>query len=637
MAAPGGLANPAAPFTVRICQSEPGVIIKKGRDCIVKKLLQLGDKYRWNLEGIEFAIEERVGKPSCFIGRVEELEYLYQWAGNIQNGISRSIAFLGRRKIGKSLILERLYNILYNEQKGLIPFYYEFTEGERSARDFYRDFTTRFYMQVIGYYTGDIRWIRRAADKKIRPVFEAILQEVDPLEFRHKAHILYELEDCRRMLQTDSPPYEYVISAVAAPHGFATHIGVEERVVQLLDEFQYLNMCINSGAEKKPCKAYMSVAESRVAPLLITGSLMGVVSEELMLYLPHRFSEIAVPKMNAAEAVEMTMNYGTLYGHQMLPEIAEYIVHITNGIPGRIVEILSPKIGKPRSTSINDVDQMLEFEVGTHGSIKNDWDEYLVSAMNAVNDVNMRKITYFLCKNEGTSYYPGELKKAMSLDIDDRQLRRELELLYKYDIISLDSGRYGGVFDRTLKKVLMKNYGEILNLPAGEFDAYFRNDNMLDYLKERVRLLELGRAEARELKKKLDKLQGEHNNLKGHYYEREMLLTLIRCIIDDKGGLVSGIHVTAFTPKLNCHLETGEEIDIVLEGEQAVVMAECKNYSTENLDKITTKMADDFADKARRLHTCFPNKELRLGFFSRHGFEKKVEQYLTKCGIAFKI
>ncbi|MCP4373384.1 MAG: hypothetical protein GY797_35585, partial [Deltaproteobacteria bacterium] len=128
----------------------------------MKKLLQLKENYKWELEGIDFAIKERVGKPEQFIGRVEELEYLYKWTQNIKKEISRSIAFLGRRKIGKSLILERLYNILYSEQNGLIPFYYEFMEGERSGKEFYQDFVTRFYMQVIGYYTRDVTWIRDA-------------------------------------------------------------------------------------------------------------------------------------------------------------------------------------------------------------------------------------------------------------------------------------------------------------------------------------------------------------------------------------------------------------------------------------------------------------------------------------------
>ncbi len=133
---------------------------------MTQQLLRLQDgppevhNYHWNLDGITFAIEERVGQPAHFIGRVEEMEYLYAWANRIPAGLSKSISFLGRRKVGKTLMLERLYNILYSEHKGLIPFYYEFTEGERSGKEFYRDFTTRFYMQVIGYYTRDTTWIR---------------------------------------------------------------------------------------------------------------------------------------------------------------------------------------------------------------------------------------------------------------------------------------------------------------------------------------------------------------------------------------------------------------------------------------------------------------------------------------------
>ena len=92
----------------------PECIKNDWRDNRMKKLLKLAKNDRWDLEGIAFAIEERVGEPENFIGRIKELEFLYNWADNIRKKISRSIAFLGRRKIGKSLILERLYNIIYS-------------------------------------------------------------------------------------------------------------------------------------------------------------------------------------------------------------------------------------------------------------------------------------------------------------------------------------------------------------------------------------------------------------------------------------------------------------------------------------------------------------------------------------------
>ncbi|MDM8524622.1 hypothetical protein QUF80_14735 [Desulfococcaceae bacterium HSG8] len=403
------------------------------REDTMKKLLRLDKDGRWELGGIEFAIRERVGKPHNLIGRVSELEYLYTWADNIRQEISRSVAFLGRRKIGKSLILERLYNIIYSEHKGLIPFYYEFTEGTRSGREFYHDFVTRFYMQVVGYYTRDISWIRSAAD-------------------------------------------------------------------------------FNTDADAE--------------------------------------------------------------------------------------------------TFMKDI------------------------GMHAVNHVNMRRITYFLCRHEGEWYYPRDLKRTMNLDIGDEALRGELALLHKYDLIEFSGGRYGGVFDRTLKKVLMKHYGDILGLPAEEFNAYFRTDNLLDYLQERIRQLELDLAEAEELRNTMSVLRGEHNDLKGHYYEREVLLRLIKAVIDGEGGVTDGIGVTEFDYTLNYHLSDGQEIDIVLEGKHTVVMAECKNYAPEYLHRITEKMVKKFADKARRLkEKHFPEKALRLIFFSRNGVEEKLKPVLRQHGI----
>jgi hypothetical protein len=599
----------------------------------MKKLLRLDKNNRWNLEKIEFAIEERVGEPENFIGRIKELEFLYKWADNIRKKISRSIAFLGRRKIGKSLILERLYNIIYSENKGLIPFYYEFTEGTRSGKDFYHDFLTRFYMQVVGYYLRDTLLIRNAVDFKADVDVTEFMKEVKSISVPNKERILKDLNRCVNMLGKEKPQYEYVIAATATPRSFATTPGVEEKIVQMIDEFQYLNMYIDAGVEDKPCKAYMSTAEMKVAPLLITGSLMGVVSEELMRWLPQRFYEVIVPKMKIDESIAMTLNYSSMYGQPVTKEVAGYIVHITNNVPGRIVELLTPNIDKPLIRTIRDADQALNFEVNM-GNIKKDWDEYLNLAMNAVNDVYMRQITYFLCKHEGEWFYPMELKQTLSLELDDKKLREELSLLHKYDLIEMSGGKYGGVFDRTLKKVLMTNYGDILGLPEKDFDAYFRNDSLLDYLKERLKMLELSLEEADILRRKLRVLQGEHNNLKGHYYEREMLLGLIKSIIDSDGGLTEGISVTEFSYQLSYFLETGKEIDIVLEGENVVIMAECKNYAPENIFKITQKMVEEFVDKARCLaKERFQHKELRLAYFSKHGFEKKLKPVFERHGI----
>jgi len=72
----------------------------------MEKLLRLTSDQRWDLTDIEFAIPERVSAPEDFIERVMEMEFLYRWARWIPQGISRNSAFLGRRKVGKSLMLD---------------------------------------------------------------------------------------------------------------------------------------------------------------------------------------------------------------------------------------------------------------------------------------------------------------------------------------------------------------------------------------------------------------------------------------------------------------------------------------------------------------------------------------------------
>ena len=255
--------------------------------------------------------------------------------------------------------------------------------------------------------------------------------------------------------------------------------------------------------------------------------------------------------------------------------------------------------------------------------------------MDAVNDINMRRITYFLCQHEGEWFSPENIREALSLKLDERRLRQELDLLYKYDIVEMHRGRFGGVFDRTLKKVLMINYADLLDIPAEKFDSYFKNDNMLDYVQELTEQLDLSLAERRDLKQKFDVLQRQHNNLKGDVYEQEVLLDLLKGIMKDEGGLVEGMEITAVQFTLKYHLETGEEIDVVLEGQQAVVMVECKHYAPENIDRLTREMVDDFTDKARRLHQSrFAGKDVRLGFFSKYGMEPPLEEYVIERGIA---
>lgn len=502
----------------------------------MNQLLKLSHDKKWDLEGITFALEERIGNPELFTGRISEMEYLYDWSQGIKNKFSRTIAYLGRRKIGKSLMIERLYNIIYSENDGLIPFYYEFKEGKITAKDFAEGFVTKFYMQVIGYYTRDIKWIRESLESTRNCSIKQLYDDIGPEIFKNKEIIMEKLRKLINRLGNIPTLYDYISFAIEVPHAFATTVGIEEKVVQMIDEFQYLNDQVDVQDKDIPSKAYMSTAESKVAPLLVTGSFMGVLADQLTLYTPHRFMHVFVPEMVREEAHEMILNYGKVYKHHFDDEIADYIYDMTAGVPGRIIALLSPILGKPTINNKNDVDEALQFEV-TKGTIRNDWFEYLYPAIKRYNDANLKKIIFFLCKNEGKMYYPKDIKEALGLKISEETLRQELQVLNKYDLIEKNGAAYGGVFDRTLKTVFMAEYGDLLSLPHDDFNSYFSTENRLDYIDHYLKRNKLAIEETEQLKKLVHQLRGENNHLKGHHYEYKVCVELISDMIKRESGI----------------------------------------------------------------------------------------------------
>ncbi|MCP4698681.1 MAG: hypothetical protein GY862_17790, partial [Gammaproteobacteria bacterium] len=72
-----------------------------------------------------YALKERIGDPSLFCGHRKQLDLLLDWADKIPDKISTSRALLGRRMCGKTALMQRLFNILWNRNDKVIPLYIE--------------------------------------------------------------------------------------------------------------------------------------------------------------------------------------------------------------------------------------------------------------------------------------------------------------------------------------------------------------------------------------------------------------------------------------------------------------------------------------------------------------------------------
>ncbi len=94
-------------------------------------------------------LKERIGNPDMFTGRKRELDYFLNWIDRTRHEISQSTAILSRRKTGKTALLQRLFNITFEKNDGVVPFYFEIRESDQWIGDFAREFFLTFIQKRI--------------------------------------------------------------------------------------------------------------------------------------------------------------------------------------------------------------------------------------------------------------------------------------------------------------------------------------------------------------------------------------------------------------------------------------------------------------------------------------------------------
>ena len=98
---------------------------------------------------IIYALKENIGVPELFTGRRAIMENFEHWLYNIRKEIGKSRALLSRRKKGKTVIMQRLYNIIWTQNDSLVPFFYEIREQNMMLGEFAEDFITSDWLSHI--------------------------------------------------------------------------------------------------------------------------------------------------------------------------------------------------------------------------------------------------------------------------------------------------------------------------------------------------------------------------------------------------------------------------------------------------------------------------------------------------------
>jgi hypothetical protein len=427
---------------------------------------------------MDYALKERIGKPELFTGRKEELEFFLKWIADIKEEKSQSTALLARRKMGKTALMERLFNITFFKNDGVIPFYYEIKESDVWIVDFCKDFFFTFIYYYIAFKsrkTGYLNPEEKHNFEKVKAI--AVNEGLDYLSGIIDS-VKYAVE------------HEYIDglwdSVRTAPHTIAAR--QKEYIVQMIDEFQFINAKIYRDKKMKILAgdlagSYLGTAESKIAPLLVSGSWVGWLMKDLSSMLPARFRNKYLKPMPENEAAETLYKYSRFFEVPVTDETAYLLVNHTEGNPFYISAVIRSTYPGKDLTTLDGLSRTMEFEtLHEEGSIKLSWMEYISKAFPLINDRNAKNIVLHLSKYRDREFTRKELLEELKLEMTDGELEKKLKALVKADIIN--QGRtnfdYRGVGDNIFDKVFRGVYEKEIR----EFDVRVIKEEYIEELEK---------------------------------------------------------------------------------------------------------------------------------------------------------
>ncbi len=574
---------------------------------------------------MDYVLKERIGKPELFTGRKEELAYFLNWLDGIKQEKSQSTALLARRKMGKTALMERLFNITFYKNDGVIPFLYEVKEVKMWMGDFCKDFFLTFIYQYVAFKTRKAEYLypmggfgfKKAVDIAKKEGLDYLMDLIQGVEYEY----IHEYVDTLWTMVRDAP------RSVAARR--------DEFILQMIDEFQFMNAMIYRDKKLDKLQddmagGYLGTAESKIAPLLVSGSWVGWLMNELSSMTPSRFRTKALKNMPDNEASEMLYKYSRFFGVPVTEETAYLLVHLTEGSPFYISAVIRSDCPGKDLTTIDGLTRTLEYEtLNDHGLIKSTWMEYMSSAFPQINDRNAKKIVLHLSKNRDRELTRADLLKELNLDMADGELEKKLKALVKADIISQGQTNYDyhGVRDNIFDKVFRGVYEKEIR----EFDV-------------KVIAKEYGEA-FEKLKKQYNRLLGKYNYQKG-YFAEYLILDRLRLHARESNERLKS--VTRYLPKGFSFCEYSRvwkyhsspeyarvfSVDIFARSQSRGDYSIIGEVKSRDHKKFSKEEVVRFLDKFETIKKMEKLERVAGFIFSRPGFTKEAEDYCREQGIA---
>jgi len=567
---------------------------------------------------VKYPLQEKIGNPDLLVGREKEFENIEKWIAKIPKKLSKSRVILARRKSGKTAFVQRIFNQLWNENGDVIPFYFDMAENPVWYPDLAIYYYQAFASQYISFLERDETLVREPLS------LEAIRR------YGESANIKSFVKDADSLIENKKSDLHGAAwrTACGAPHRFADVY--DRRILVIIDEFQNFAGYVYPDRlfQTRPIKAlpgsFHSLSESKIAPMLVTGSYVGWLLEIAGKYLqagrlsPWRFN----PYLTTEEGLQAVYKYAEINNEPITNETALLINRLCMSDPFFISCVMQSNYADRDLGNADGVIDVFDYEITDRQSMMTlTWSEYIEMTLQKVNDRYAKSLLLHLSKHSDRYWTHRELKNELQIDLDLNEIQKKLLLLVEADVI--EWGRsdidFRGLQDGTLNLILRNRFEKEIS-------------GFVPDLKQEAH------KQIHELQKEKQRLQGTLNNLTGQYAEMQLALSFRskkRFVLSEYFNGVQDtarLNIIDVKQRVPLQRENGKnmELDVVAESDCGrVAVVEVKKRKTE----IGPNLVVDFAEKVRIYAKSVPDKIILPVFLSLGGFTVEAMQFCEERGI----
>ena len=573
---------------------------------------------------MQYPLREKIGNPDLFVGREKELNDFDYWVSEISNLNSQSRALLGRRKSGKTAFVQRLFNRLWSANGDIIPFYFSIPE----SKVWYPNFAVLYYQTFASQYISFL-------ERDPMPMRQTLTME-EILAYGKEKSIASLVSNTHKIMDDEKAGRHSLMwdTAYRAPHRTADIEG--QLILVILDEFQYISNKIYAREDLsgEPIEtmpgSYHEVSESKIAPMIATGSYVGWMLEIMSQYLEAgRLTYIDFsPYLDDEEGLVSVYKYVSALKVPITNESAVQINKLCKADPFLISCMIRSQYPKRDLTTKDGVVATFEYEVGDRMSyISRTWAEYINMTVERINDRYGKHMLLHLSKHNDRYWTPQELKKELHLQEDESTIRRKLESLVKGDLLEWGPAdiEFRGLQDGTLNRILRHRFEREIKDHKPDFTADY-NEELANVTKENS-----------ELRGQLNRIKGLVTEVQFAYALRSRgrfwLSDFFEGVDKDSSENIK-LNIVDVQISVDLRRKDGgkKEINIVASSNgDKVLLIEAKNKKR----KPNHEDVEDFLEKVALYQNQHPDKTILTGYLSLHGFTKKGLDACKKHGIAW--